>query len=143
MSAWWATTYQWRGSDLKNIITFASRYSNVVTVRLNENIRSSRGIVETARCVIETNINRLQKKMIRTDAQPFQRGDALALQFADQLKEAAWIAEKIAQLRGTRYQDKADSSPRGLAYSDMSVLVRTAKDAKEIADALTAKGFPS
>jgi DNA helicase-2/ATP-dependent DNA helicase PcrA len=137
------TIYQWRGSDVQNIISFAKRYPNVATVRLNENFRSSKGIVETARRVIEVNADRLTKKMISTDAQPFQNGDVLALQFPDQVKEAAWIAEKVVQLRGASYQDKLGGSLRGLAYSDMSILVRAWKDAKEIVEALEAKGIPS
>lgn len=137
------TIYQWRGSDVQNIISFAKRYSNVATVRLNENFRSSKGIVETARCVIEANSDRLAKKMISTDAQPLNSGDVLAMQFSDHLQEATWIAGKVAELRGARYQDKPDSSPRGLAYSDMSILVRAWKDAKDLVDALEARDIPS
>ena len=137
------TIYQWRGSDVRNIISFAKRYPNVATVRLNENFRSSHGIVETARCVIEVNANRLTKKMISTDAQPFQKGDVLALQFLDQLKEASWIAGKVAQLRGVSYQDRLGGSSRGLAYSDMAVLVRAWKDAKDLVEAFDAMGIPS
>jgi DNA helicase-2/ATP-dependent DNA helicase PcrA len=36
------TIYQWRGSDVQNIITFASRYANIKTERLNKNFRSSK-----------------------------------------------------------------------------------------------------
>jgi superfamily I DNA/RNA helicase len=80
--------------------------------------------------------------MIATDAQPFQNGDVLALQFPDQLKEASWIAEKVATLRGASYQDKLGGPSRGLAYSDMSILVRAWKDAKDIVEALDAKDIP-
>jgi len=88
------TIYQWRGSDVQNIITFANRYPNVKTVRLNKNFRSSEGIVHTARRIIELNPDRLEKKMESTDAQPFQRGDILALQFNGADEEARWIAKK-------------------------------------------------
>jgi DNA helicase-2/ATP-dependent DNA helicase PcrA len=137
------TIYQWRGSDVQNIISFAKRYQNVATVRLNENFRSSKGIVETARRVIEVNADRLAKKMISTDAQLFQNGEVLALQFPDHFKEASWIAEKVIQLRGASYQDKPGGSSRGLAYSDMSILIRNWKDAIDIVEALEAKGIPS
>jgi len=34
------TIYQWRGSDVQNILTFESRYPNVTQRRLEENFRS-------------------------------------------------------------------------------------------------------
>ena len=55
------TIYQWRGSDVENILTFDKRYSNVEQIPLEENFRSSDGIVETARRFIEQNAIRLKK----------------------------------------------------------------------------------
>jgi DNA helicase-2/ATP-dependent DNA helicase PcrA len=63
------TIYQWRGSDITNIRTFSDRYPGVQQIRLQENFRSSRGIVETARDFISQNTERLPKAMISTDAQ--------------------------------------------------------------------------
>lgn len=130
------TIYQWRGSDVQNIITFAGRYPNVKTERLNENFRSSEGIVLTARRIVEQNPDRLQKKMESTDAQPFERGDILALQFANADEEARWIARKIEWLKGAQYRDQPGKPARGLTYSDMAILVRAWKDAVPIVDAL-------
>lgn len=136
------TIYQWRGSDVQNIITFKDRYQNVKTERLNENFRSSKGIVLTARRIVEQNPDRLEKKMESTDAQPFERGDILALQFSDEAAEAGWIAQKIEWLKGARYQDRADRPARGLTYSDMAILVRAWKDAGPIVDALREAEIP-
>ncbi len=136
------TIYQWRGSDVQNIITFATRYANVKTERLNENFRSSKGIVLTARSIIEQNPDRLEKKMESTDAQPFKRGDILALQFADDAEEASWIAKKIEWLVGAEYRDRTDKPARGLAYSDMAILVRAWKDAGPIVEALRQAEVP-
>jgi DNA helicase-2/ATP-dependent DNA helicase PcrA len=136
------TIYQWRGSDIQNIITFAKRYSRVKTERLNENFRSSKGIVLTARRVIEQNPGRLSKKMESTDAQPFERGDILAVQFADHEKEARWIAKKIEWLKGAHYQDGRDKPKRGLTYSDVAILVRAWKDAGPIVQALREAEIP-
>ncbi len=44
------TIYQWRGSDVENIKTFASRYKGAKTIKLQENFRSSIGITDVARC---------------------------------------------------------------------------------------------
>jgi len=130
------TIYQWRGSDVTNIIEFEKRYTHVKAVRLNENYRSSRGVVLTARKLIERNPARLTKKMESTDAQPFQKGDILALQFKDMDQEADWIAQKIQWLVGIEYKDRKESAPRGLTYSDIAILVRAWKDAGPIVEAL-------
>lgn len=130
------TIYQWRGSDVDNIIGFDKRYADVEAVRLNENFRSSKGIVLTARRIVEKNPNRLEKKMESTDAQPFARGDILALQFPDHEEEASWIAKKIEKMIGVAYKDRPDKPARGLTLSDMAILVREWKDAKPIVEAL-------
>ena len=43
------TIFQWNGADVRNILSFATRYPDVRTVRLEENFRSSRDVVEVAR----------------------------------------------------------------------------------------------
>ena len=122
------TIYQWRGSDVGNIIGFQKRYPNVETVPLNENYRSSAAIVLTARQVIERNPERLPKKMESADAQPFQRGDILAMKFDSITSEAEWISSKVSKLIGTPYQDKKDSIVRGLTYSDIAILLRSVRN---------------
>ena len=138
------TIYQWRGSDVSNIIEFANRYPKVKQVPLNDNYRSSSGIVLAARQVIENNNPaRLPKKMESTDAQPHQRGDVLALAFNDPAQEATWIAGKIKALHGTSYKDKKDSQARGLTHADFAILLRSVRnDAPPILSALDAAGIP-
>ena len=47
------TIYQWRGSQVSNIVTFAERYTGVRQVTLDDNFRSSQGVVELGRSVAE------------------------------------------------------------------------------------------
>lgn len=137
------TIYQWRGSDVNNIISFAQHYSQVKQIPLNENFRSSRGIVQAARHVIERNPQRLPKRMESTDAQPFQRGDILALEFSHPDAEATWMVNKIQSMYGLPYQDRKDAEPRGLSYSDFAVLLRSVRrDAGPILAALDAAKIP-
>jgi DNA helicase-2/ATP-dependent DNA helicase PcrA len=65
------TIYQWRGSDVENILTFDKRYPGVEQIPLEENFRSSDGVVETARAFIERNSARLATEMKPTGAQPW------------------------------------------------------------------------
>ena len=85
------TIYQWRGSDIQNIIKFSEHYPNVERIVLNENFRSSQGIVETARNFIEQNPHRLSKKMESTEAQVYEIGDITALSFSSPEEEAQYI----------------------------------------------------
>src|SRR5579864_4537937 len=75
------TIYQWRGSEVRNILTFASRYPNVDRIDLEKNFRSSEGVVETARAFIEQNTERLAKAMKPAGGQDYEVGDIVALSF--------------------------------------------------------------
>lgn len=126
------TIYQWRGSDVDNIIHFIDRYPKVETVPLEKNFRSSKGIVESAVGVITKNADRISKKMFSANAQNYERGDILALNFKNPSDEASWIAGKIKSLIGTPYKDKIDSKSRGLTYSDFAVLLRSVRNDGDI-----------
>lgn len=138
------TIYQWRGSEVRNIIDFASRYSGARSIRLEENFRSSKGIVELGRSVAERldSVERLPKKMLDASHQTWERGDMLALQFENDHDEAVWIAERIQGLQGVPFQDRPDSSPRGLSWSDCAVLFRSVKDADSLVDELRRRSVP-
>lgn len=139
------TIYQWRGSQVSNIITFSDRYSGVRQVTLDDNFRSSKGVVELGRSVAERIPagDRLPKAMIAAGTQEWTRGDLLALTFDDPELEAGWIADRVEALRGVAFQDKPDAEPRGLSWSDCAVLFRSvAKDSGPLVDELHRRGIP-
>ncbi len=131
------TIYQWRGSEVSNILTFADRYTKVQTIELADNFRSSKGIVELGRSIAERldSIERLPKKMQFASHHVWERGDMLALQFSDAAEEAEWTAERIIELRGMPFVDAPGAEARGLSWADCAVLFRSVKDA----DALVAE----
>ena len=55
--------YQWRGSDVNNIVTFASRYEPVTTFEITTNRRSRPEIIEAANGFAQSIPNRLAKEM--------------------------------------------------------------------------------
>jgi DNA helicase-2/ATP-dependent DNA helicase PcrA len=135
------TIYQWRGSDVRNILTFGDRYPTPKQIPLEENFRSNQGIVETARDFISQNAERLPKAMKPTDAQPYDPGDVVALGFDNPDAEAAHIVSAAKALRGVAF--KEDEQTRGLAWSDMAILLRSVRSSAEpITAALTAAGIP-
>ena len=136
------TIYQWRGGDITNIITFEKRYAAVKPIRLQENFRSSEGIVETARTFIAQNIERLPKAMIPTSVQAYEPGDICALSFDNPDAEAAFIAKTIRSLHGVAFIE--EGKERGLAYSDIAILLRSVKgNGEPITRALRDAGIPS
>ncbi len=135
------TIYQWRGSDVTNILSFAKRYPKVKQIRLEENFRSNEGVVETARDFIEQNIERLPKAMKPAAAQEYESGDLVALSFPDPDEEAAYIAQTCKALRGVAIRD--GEKGRGISWSDMAVLLRSVrKNGEPITRALDAAGVP-
>lgn len=138
------TIYQWRGSEIKNILGFAKRYPSVQPVTLADNFRSSPGVVDAGRRTAERNDpNRLAKAMVSASHQIFERGDLLALTFDSPDEEAAWIAGKILDLRGTPFRDEPDAPERGLSWSDSAILLRSVRqNGDPIVSALKAAGIP-
>ena len=120
------TIYQWRGSSVGNILTFEERYASVEQIRLEENFRSSEGVIATARGFIEKVSPRLTKAMKFADAQPYESGDVVALSFDSPEEEAEYIAETIRSLHGVAFNDGGQE--RGLSWSDMAVLLRSVKN---------------
>src|SRR6266498_55832 len=139
------TIYQWRGSEVDNILTFQKRYPPVTQIRLEDNFRSTEGVVETAREFIEQNGARLSKRMKASGFQRYEAGDICALQFDDPGKEADYIVSVAKSLYGIAFKEPTENDPdhhRGLAWSDMAILLRSvARNALPITAALTRSGI--
>ena len=135
------TVYQWRGSRVENIVTFQERYPEVRQIRLEENFRSSEGVIDPARRFISKVNPRLKKVMKFADAQPYESGDVVALHFASPREEAEYVAETIKTLRGIAFDD--GEGERGLSWSDMAVLLRSVSGSGTIiTGALKDAGIP-
>jgi DNA helicase-2/ATP-dependent DNA helicase PcrA len=135
------TIYQWRGSDVRNILSFEDRYPAVTQVRLEENFRSSEGVVAVAREFIRSVVKRLPKEMKSTAAQDYEPGDITALPFETPADEARHIARTCQALRGVAIRDGAGE--RGIAWSDMAILLRSVRrDGEVVAAALDEAGVP-
>jgi DNA helicase-2/ATP-dependent DNA helicase PcrA len=136
--------YQWRGTDINNLLGFQKRYERVQSVTLAENFRSSKGVVESGRLIAEMNQpNRLPKKMAAAGHQTWERGDLLGLSFGNPVEEAKWIAQKILSMRGVPFEDAPGDADRGLSWSDHAVLLRSVRNSAEpIIQAFREQGIP-
>ena len=122
--------YGWRGADVRNILDFEDSFPAAVTVRLEQNYRSSQNILETANHVIAENRNR-KGKTLRTERIGGEK--ITTLESFDEKDEAQWIVREIeARIRETV----------GSSYSSTAVLYRTNAQARALEDAFRRKGIP-
>ncbi len=128
------TIYHWRGSNLTYIRDFQTRYQNVRREDLDLNFRSSCGITDIARQVIQNNQIRLAKEMKSNNTQTYESGDVIAYDFDDRQSEVNFIVQKIKQLMGAVYTK--DGKTYGLNYDDMVILVSSVKKIPELIQAL-------
>ncbi len=86
--------YGWRGAKVENIQQFLKDYPEPVTIRLEQNYRSTGTILKAANCVIAHNSDRLGKDLW-TDG---EQGEAISLYTAfNELDEARFIVGRIRE----------------------------------------------
>jgi DNA helicase II / ATP-dependent DNA helicase PcrA len=84
--------YGWRGADIGNILDFEKDFPDARLVRLEQNYRSTRRILDAANAVISRNTRR-KGKTLRTDA---GAGDLISIiSTLDERDEADWIGAEI------------------------------------------------
>jgi len=121
-------------------------------VDLQENFRSTPHIIEIANRWSDTispaggmtTPHMLHGKTDRRDTHP---SHVALVNFIERNEEAAWIARAIraivpTEVEGARH-DKRDGTYRGLALSDIAVLVRSSTDVRTYMEALEDAGIPS
>lgn len=125
--------YQWRGSDVGNIVSFTRRYPDTETFTLSVNRRSLQAIVQTADGFAQTIRRRLNKTMthFRTPDAGLVEPQVVAWAAATEKEEAEQIAESIAQLHA-----------KGLPYSEVAILVRGRAAYPQLMAALAEKQIP-
>jgi DNA helicase-2/ATP-dependent DNA helicase PcrA len=105
--------YQWRGSDVSNIVTFTRRYPNVATFEITTNRRSRPKIVQVANRFAASIPGRLPKTMGEHRPSAGAEPEVVLWAERDELSEAGWIANLILDLHD-----------RGVLFRDIAVLVR-------------------
>jgi DNA helicase II / ATP-dependent DNA helicase PcrA len=122
--------YGWRGADVSNILEFDHRFPGTRLIRLEQNYRSSRRILDAANAVIAENVRR-KGKTLRTAA---ESGERLTLvEAADERDEADWIASEIELRLGA----EPELGPR-----DFVLLYRTNAQSRELERALVERSLP-
>lgn len=120
--------YKFRGANIYNILNFESEYPDAKVVKLEQNYRSTKTILEAANSVIANNTGRKKKHLWTSNI----RGDRIHFRVYDnEFEEAMGIVNGILQER---------NSDRRL--SDMAVLYRTNRQSRVIEEKLVFSNVP-
>jgi len=122
--------YQWRGSDVANILTFAQRKREAECVRLETNRRSRPDIVKAANTFAKSIPGRLEKAMKPTRP-------------AGTCHVVPWMAETPEEEAGQLAKTICELHRLGYRYQDMAILFRSVRtSAPVLIQAFEAHGVP-
>jgi len=121
--------YSWRGANYQNIVDFETDFPERREIKLEQNYRSTRNILDAANTLIAHNTNRKLKELwTGTDG-----GASIALSYPEnEAEEAAFIAETIRSL----------SMRERYTYHEFGVLVRTNSLTASIEEAFLSENIP-
>ncbi|MCK4235597.1 MAG: UvrD-helicase domain-containing protein, partial [Candidatus Krumholzibacteria bacterium] len=120
--------YGWRGATTENILQFDRVYSDTVTIRLEENYRSTNRILESANALISNNKSRKGKNLWSHKS----TGDLIDVFFADdEIEEADAVREIVIRLIRSGYR-----------RNEAAVLYRTHAQSRAIENAMRRGGLP-
>ncbi len=120
--------YAFRGADINNILDFEKDYSNTKVLRLEQNYRSTKNILDAAYHVIHNNQRRKEKQMWTEN----KRGNAITLHEAtEDIREADYVLRQIREWRGRRRK-----------YGDCVIFYRINAQSRTFEDALRGANIP-
>lgn len=121
--------YRFRGADISNILDFESVFKNAITIRLEQNYRSTKTILDAANEVIKHNKRRKAKRLWTDNSE----GEMIVYKtLQSEVDEANFISHQImdTMLEETRN------------YSDYAVLYRTNAQSRAIEDRFVRQSIP-
>jgi superfamily I DNA/RNA helicase len=121
--------YGWRGADVRNILEFERDHPDATVVTLDQNYRSTQGILDAAHAVIRNNPDRAPKKLW-TEAGAGEKVQLISVY--DEQEEAQTICAEIDRL----------VAREGVSLSDCAVLYRTNAQSRALEDAMLRRGTP-
>ncbi len=120
--------YGWRGARIENILSFTKDHPQALTVRLEQNYRSTQNILDAANALIENNDGRMGKNLW-TDG---ERGDPVRLYTAfNEQDEARFVADRIREW-----------IDQGNRRDEVAVLYRSNAQSRVFEETFMALGIP-
>ena len=121
--------YAWRGADIQNILDFEKDYPNCTSIKLEQNYRSTKIILDAANAVIDNNEGRPEKNLWtdKVEGAKIQHFTAQS-----EYEEAAFIGDTIVKKHDIH----------GVPYGDMAILYRTNAQSRVLEEALIKRALP-
>lgn len=120
--------YGWRGANIRNILDFEKDFPNTCVIKLEQNYRSTKKILEAANAVIRHNVTRKDKSLWTEN----DSGSIIHIYKADnEYDEARYVAEQIQQLQ-----------KEGISLNQFAVLYRANAQSRTVEDQFVKKGIP-
>ncbi|MFY7992904.1 MAG: ATP-dependent helicase [Bacteriovoracaceae bacterium] len=120
--------YSWRGADIRNILDFEKVFPEAKLIKLEQNYRSSKRIIEAATHVISRNQARKGKNMWTDN----EEGEVIQItECRDDKAEADFVGAEIKKL-----------AMKGVSLKDVAVFYRNNAHSRPIEDALRREKFP-
>jgi len=121
--------YMFRGADVQNILDFERDYPEAKTLKLEQNYRSTKSILQAANSVVQNNTERKEKSLWTEN----EDGQPIVYYVADnEHDEARYIAERIQRLLNVE----------GRKFNDFAVLYRTNAQSRVIEERFMKEGIP-
>ncbi len=128
--------YAWRGADLKNILDFENDYAGDVTViKLEQNYRSSKTILNIASKLISRNLQRKEKALWTENP---QGEPAKILNCQDEHDEANQVAEFLKEM----HEQKNEDGSNRYDWGKMAIFYRMNALSRVVEDALRKHAIP-
>ena len=121
--------YSWRGADFKNILNFERDYPDATLIKLEQNYRSTKAILDAAHKVITKNRHRSDKKLWTNES---SGAPVKVIQSSNERSEAEAII--------TRITSATDLKAR--SFRDFAVLYRTNAQSRSLEDMFIRYGVP-
>ena len=125
----WQSIYSWRGADFRNILNFERDYKDCTVIKLEQNYRSTKHILDAAHAIITKNAQRSDKRLWTA------AGDGLPVQM---LQVNGERGEGDAIIR--RIRNGVDAGNRH--FRDYAILYRTNAQSRSIEEAFVHYGIP-
>ena len=120
--------YRFRGATIENILSFEDQYKGCRTIRLEQNYRSTKNILDAANAVIRHNQGRKGKELWTAGSE----GDKVSLYTAmNENDEARYVADKL--MEGYRAGEK---------WNSHAILYRMNAQSNQLEVALKRSGIP-
>ncbi|MCE5328927.1 UvrD-helicase domain-containing protein [bacterium] len=122
--------YSWRGAEISNIINFDKNFSNTIVIKLEQNYRSTKFILDAANELIKNNYSRSKKKLWTQS----HAGELISkFRAQNEQEEAKFVAKKIRDIIAGKNKK---------SFKDFAIFYRTNAQSRAIEEVFIRENIP-